>query len=105
MATSPTALTIDYLYSIGCTPVQKVEVWNAFAKRRVDLFGCWDILAIKGKETIAVQCTSRGNMSSRIKKIAESEYTPMLREAGWTLWVIGWDKQDGKYRMKLEDVS
>ena len=106
MATaSPTALTIDYLHSIGCQLVQKVETWNPWARRRNDLFECWDVLAIKDGETIAVQCTSRSNVSSRIRKIAEAESTPHLRRAGWTLWVLGWDKHEGKHRMRLEDVS
>ena len=104
-APSPTALTIDYLWADGCQLVQKVETWNPFAKRRNDLFECWDVLAIKDGNTIAVQCTSRSNMSSRAKKIAEAESTPHLRKAGWRLLVMGWDKRDGTHRVKVEDVS
>ena len=55
-------------------------------------FGCWDVLAIRDGETIAVQTTSRSNVSSRAKKIAEAESTPHLRRAGWKLVIHGWDK-------------
>lgn len=102
---TPTALTIDYLYSQGCQLVQKVEVWNPWARKRKDLFDCWDVLAIKDGETIAVQTTSRNNISSRAAKIAEAESTPHLRKAGWKLIIHGWDKKDGKYRIKEVDVS
>lgn len=103
---SPTALSIDYLYAQECQLVQKVETWNAFARKKNDLFQCWDVLAIKDEETIAVQVTSRANVSARLRKIAEADSTPHLRRAGWTLLVHGWDKgQDGKWRLKEVDVS
>lgn len=103
---SLTALTIDYLYSQGCQLVQKVEVWNAFARKKNDLFQCWDVLAIKDEETIAVQVTSRSNVSARLRKIAEADSTPHLRRAGWTLLVWGWDKDsEGKWRVKEVNVS
>jgi hypothetical protein len=70
------------------------------------LFECWDVLAIVEGETVAVQTTSRANVSSRLKKIAEAESTPHLRVAGWRLLVHGWDKdKDGKYRLREVDVS
>ena len=103
---SPTQLTIDYLYAEGCDLVQKVEVWNPFARKRKDLFDCWDVLAVKGQETIAVQTTSRGNISARAAKIAEAASTPALRRAGWRLIIHGWDKGPDKLpRVKIVDVS
>lgn len=103
---SPTALSIDKLWADGCQLVQKVETWNPFARRRNDLFECWDILAIRDGETIAIQTTSRANVSSRIRKITEAESTPHLRKAGWKLVIWGWDKDpDGRWRIKEVDVS
>lgn len=104
-AKSPTVLTMDHLHAIGCQLVQKVETWNHFARRRNDLFGCWDVLAIKDGETIAIQVTIRTNMASRANKIAEAESTPHLRKAGWKLLIHGWDKKDGEYRLREVDVS
>lgn len=102
---SPTALTIDSLWADGCQLVQKVETWNPWAKKRNDLFECWDVLAIRDGQTIAVQTTSRSNISARVKKIAECESTAHLRKAGWILLVHGWDKHEGIFRLKVVDVS
>jgi hypothetical protein len=101
---SPTKLSMDHL-ALDCDLVQKVETWNPWAKVRNDLFGCWDVLAIRDGQTIAVQTTSRSNMSARARKIADAESTPHLRKAGWTLLIHGWDTFEGKPRLKVEDVS
>jgi len=78
-----------------------VESYNAFTKRKKDLFGIFDILAIGSGETIGVQITSKSNMSARIKKIEESEYLPLLLAAGWRIIVFGWFKKDnGRYDVK-----
>ena len=40
-------------------------------------------------------------MSARIKKIEESEYLPLLLEAGWRIIVFGWYKKDnGRFDVK-----
>ena len=85
--------------------VDVVESWNSFTKRRKDLCGTWDIFACNGENITLVQTTSRGNMSSRIHKIAESEWTPKLRTAGIRLLVHGWDKFNNRWRVKETDVS
>jgi len=78
-----------------------VESYNAFTKRKKDLFGIFDILAIGSGETIGVQITSKSNISARIKKIEESEYLPLLLQAGWRIIVFGWFKKDnGRYDVK-----
>ena len=78
-----------------------VESYNAFTKRKKDLSGVFDILAIGKGETIGVQITSKSNIAARIKKIEESEYLPLLLEAGWRIIVFGWFKKDnGRYDVK-----
>ena len=78
-----------------------VESYNAFTKRKKDLFGVFDILAIGKGETIGVQITSKSNIAARIKKIEESEYLPLLLEADWRIIVFGWFKKDnGRYDVK-----
>jgi hypothetical protein len=109
---SPTQLSLRKLKSEGYETVQVVEVWipsfgnRAFGNRR-DLFGCWDILAVKDGETVAIQVTSKSNMSARIKKIADIEpHTKNLREANWTLLVHGWFKnKSNRWEVKEVDVS
>jgi hypothetical protein len=80
--------------------VQGVEHYNAFTKRRHDLWGCIDILAI-ADETLAVQVTSKSNMASRIKKIEDSEALPIMLRAGWRVLVDGWFKNTkGRWEVK-----
>ena len=78
-----------------------VESYNAFIKRKKDLFGIFDILAIGSGETLGIQITSKSNILARIKKIEESEYLPLLLAAGWRIIVFGWFKKDnGRYDYK-----
>jgi hypothetical protein len=78
-----------------------VESYNHFSRRKKDLFNIFDILAIGNGETVGIQITSKSNMSSRIKKISESEFLPELVRSGWRLVVIGWYKKDnGRYDYK-----
>lgn len=78
-----------------------VESYNAFTKRKKDLFGVFDILAIGNGETIAIQLTSKSNMSTRIKKISESPYLAEVIRSGWRILVIGWFKKpNGRYDFK-----
>jgi hypothetical protein len=105
MATSPTQLSLKKLREEGYT-VQVVEYWNSFARIRIDLFGFIDILALKGKEVLAVQTTSASNMNARIKKIADHENVGAVREAGWAIHVHGWHQDDKKkWHCKIKDVS
>lgn len=88
---SPTERSLKYLRSLGYKATV-TERWNQFARIRQDLFGIVDVLAVRKGETLAVQCTSSTNVSDRVKKIADHENTPALREAGWRLEVHGWTK-------------
>lgn len=102
---SPTQLTLRELRRRGLTTVQVVEHWNPFARRRIDLFGIVDVLAVGEGETIAIQCTSYANVSSRCRKIADSEAIADLRKAGWTVLVQGWRKVKGRWVCREVDVS
>jgi hypothetical protein len=78
-----------------------VESYNAFTRRKKDLFGIFDILAIGNGETIAIQLTSKSNMSTRVKKISESSALPEILRSGWRVLVIGWYKKpNGRYDYK-----
>lgn len=94
---SPTKRSKDKLIKDGWM-VQIVEVWNAFARKRKDLFDFVDILAVKDGQTLAIQTTSRSNMSSRTKKITEvkKENYEILKAAGWRIEVWGWSKNKSK---------
>ena len=103
---SPTQLSLRKLKSDGFETIQVVEVWIPFSRTRRDLFGAWDILAVKDGETVAIQVTSKSNMSARIKKISENDHVNNLREANWTLLVHGWFKnKSNRWEVREVDVS
>ena len=106
MKTSPTKLSLKHLRKT-CQAVAVVEHWCAFSRKRNDLFGFIDILALNGPDTIAVQSTSWGNVSARAKKIAESDHIESVRAAGWTVLIHGWRKnaKTRRYELKEIDVS
>jgi hypothetical protein len=70
-----------------------VEHWNSFARKRNDLFGFIDIVALSDK-IVGIQCTSGSNVSARVKKILD-ECQDAAREwlqAGGAIEVWGWRK-------------
>jgi carbonic anhydrase len=102
---SPTQRSKAYLESEGYT-VAITEHWNQWARRRVDLFGFVDLLAIRQNETLAVQTTSGSNVSARVKKIAEHENVAAVRAAGWRIVCHGWRKNSkGRYILREIDCS
>lgn len=104
MSGSPTQRSLALLRERGYRAAV-TERWNAFAKIRQDLFGIVDVLAIGNGETVAVQCTSYANVSSRVQKIADAEATPDMRKAGWKILVHGWHKVKGRWQVREVDVS
>ena len=101
---SPTARTIKKLREEGWTP-DVVERWIPGANIRRDLYGFIDVLAIKDTETKAIQCTSKGNMASRIRKIEDSDTVDAVRKAGWSIEVWGWFKKGRFWEVKITDCS
>ena len=81
--------------------VATVEYYNSFTRRKHDLFGCIDLLAIGNGETLAVQVTSKSNMSARIRKIEDNEALPEMLRSGWRVIVHGWFKnKSNRYELK-----
>ena len=104
--TSPTQRTLARLKKENCDLVEVTEKWCSWSRRRKDLFGTIDILAIHKGDTIAIQVTSYSNIGARVKKITESPALPFLRDAGWTILVEGWKKEkNGRYTSKIVDLS
>ena len=101
---SPTQRSRAYLREEGYL-VSIVEHWNPFARIRQDLWGWCDLLAIKENEVLAVQVTASA-VSTRIKKIQESETVAIVRKAGIRIEVHGHRKNSqGKYVMRIVDIS
>ncbi|MHC9085362.1 hypothetical protein ACYX7E_10020 [Luteimonas sp. RIT-PG2_3] len=101
---SPTARSLAALRKDGWHP-WVVETYSSFTRKRYDLYGFIDILAIKGSETLAVQATSYSNVSSRVNKIADHENVGRVREAGWRIEVWGWHKVGNRWQCRVVDCS
>lgn len=103
---TPTKRSLDHLRAGGWT-VEVVEHWNPHARIRQDLFGCVDLIALRGGETLAVQTTSGDNVAARVRKIADNPHLPAMRAAGWTVHVHGWRKsaRTRTWELRVVDVS
>jgi hypothetical protein len=97
--------TMDLYESRGYA-VERTERYDAALKRRFDLFGCVDAVALGRGETVAIQATSWDNVSARRKKMQESKMLARAIECGWKAVVVGWRKgAGGRYEHKEERVG
>ena len=67
MPSKPTQRTIAELKKRAAT-YQVVERWCSFSRRRIDLYGCIDVLALDGGGILGIQATSGDNVSKRLEK-------------------------------------
>ena len=104
MPTSTTQLTLRELRKRGYT-ADVVERWVMGANVRKDLWGFIDVLALNGKEIVAVQATSYENVSARVKKMTDHENLPKVREAGITILIWGWRKVNNRWTFREVDMS
>ncbi len=81
MPSRPVSRSLRNLESRGyeCAIAEK---YVSQAKRRIDLFGFIDIVAIQPGEILAVQTTGSGNLSKRRTKILGSSNAHLWLEAG-----------------------
>ena len=85
-----------------------VDYWDSFTRRTKDLYSCIDVLGVGPDGTIAVQATSRSNMSSRRKKVLASDAWPSMVAAGWIVEVWGYSQPGGprtKYVLKRDRLN
>ncbi len=90
----------------------KTEYWNHFAKKRKDLLGFADAIGLKaGHPIIAVQTTSRGNISARKAKILAEPLAFLWLCTGATIEIHGWDKYTPpgtklvRWRVKIVEIT
>ncbi len=100
MALTPTARTLVWLRGKGIEAAV-VERWIPQTRRRLDLFGFIDLIAIDGGTTWGVQATSTGNVQSRITKIIEHPNTPLWLAGPRRILVIGWRS----YKRRVDRAS
>ena len=98
---SPTARSLAYLRKRAIAGV--VERYNPHAKRRHDLFGFIDIVALdEWAGTLGVQTTTTDNISHRLDKLRE-ECAGNMRlwlERGNRLVIHGWAKRGPRGQRK-----
>jgi hypothetical protein len=71
-----------------------------------DLFGMFDLVALRGSETVGVQVTDASNLARHVRTIAEAPTVDAVREAGWTIVVHVWKRIDGRWTLYAErDLS
>jgi len=89
----PTQRTLAYLRGKGYT-CYVAESYNAFSKRRNDLFGWIDIVALHPdhKGVLGVQCTTGSNLSARIKKADALPAYHLWLSCGNAAEFFGWRK-------------
>ena len=100
---SPTSRSLAWLREHGFT-VQKVEYWDHYAKKRRDLFGVIDIVAINEQGiTLGVQATSDTNRSHRREKAChESRLRTWLSGCEHRIFEIHtWGKHGARGARKL----
>lgn len=91
MSTTPTQRSLAMLRKQGKT-CAVTEHWNSFVKRRQDLFGFVDVIAIDEK-MIAIQTTSGTNVAARVEKIKSLDTAKDWLNAGHRIIVHGWAKR------------
>jgi len=101
---TPSARSLALLKAEGFT-VDTVERWIPGANVRRDLFGCFDLLAIRDTQTLAVQVTTGSNLAARRRKLLASALLPRVLAAGWCLELHGWAKRSGRWHCRREPIE
>lgn len=102
--TSPTQRTLAKLRKDGYQ-AGVVEKWIPQTKRRLDLFGAIDIVAVGHGHILGVQCTTASNQSSRIAKMRDEPRLTVWMENGGRLQCWGWSKKGPRGKRKTWQVS
>lgn len=106
MATSPTRRTLVRLRSLGWT-ADVTERWIPKAKKRKDLFGFIDVVAIRADKAgvLGIQCTTVSNQAARLTKLLAIPATRTWLLAGNRVQVWGWKKRSGRWEVTKRDVQ
>lgn len=106
--TSPTQRTLAELKKRGW-PAQVVERWNMYAKKRIDLFGVIDLVAIvttdsmiqAGCSILAIQACAGTDHARRRDKILDERRALQWVEAGGRLELWSWSKRGDRGKRKV----
>lgn len=98
---SPAARSTALLKAEGYA-VDTVERWIPGARIRRDLFGLFDLLAIREGSTLAVQVTTGDHLADRRRKVLASPLLERVQAAGWRIELHGWAKRGNRWRCRRE---
>ena len=87
-------LSRDLLVKTGWR-VANVEKWNPATGTKNDLFGMFDLLALRDGVTMGVQTTSKTNLASHVKKMRAADALGDVVSAGWAVMLHGWWQPGG----------
>lgn len=99
---SPSARSKAYIAKQGYI-VGTVERYCSFTRRRHDLFGFLDLVAIRGPDLVGIQTTSGSNLAARIAKAKALDTFAKWRKVG-RLEFHGWSKKGPKGKRKTWQV-
>lgn len=102
-AMTPAARSIRLLEAEGFA-VDTVERWIPGAGIRRDLFGMFDLLAIRDSSTLAVQVTTADHVANRRRKLADSPLLARCKAAGWQIELHGWHKSGQRWQCRREPM-
>lgn len=103
---TPTARSLKYLREQGYV-CDIAERYNAFTRKRNDLFGFIDIVAVHPLKQglLGVQTTSTGNIQARIKKATILDTYDLWLNAGNKIEFHGWSKRGARGKRKLWTIK
>jgi hypothetical protein len=103
---TPTARTLTLLRREGFT-AGVVERWLPYARMRSDLFGCMDVVAVRGGEpgVLGVQATTAANLAARLKKAKQQPELRAWLAAGNRFAVFAWHKRGGRWQVRMVSVQ
>ena len=104
---SPVERTLDWLRQHGYTAT-KTEHYHHYAKRRIDLFGFIDVLAVSEHHVIAIQVTDGSHRAEHVPKILALPVARLLAQHmdvelwSWSLKLTGLTRKDGRLNRQKE---
>ena len=107
MSSSPTSRSLNFLRSLGWAPAV-VEKWVPRARRRVDLFGCLDLVVLRPgvAGVLGLQVTSGpGNGRKRQAKIEAEDRARLWLECGNQVHVHCWIKRKAGWCLRVSEAE
>jgi len=103
---SPTSRTLQRLRAGGWT-VAVAEAWIAQAGVKRDLFGAFDVVAIRpdSQGVLGVQATTGANHASRRAKLLANPAVLTWLQAGNTCEVWSWAQYKGRWEVRREALT